>query len=149
MQIPVFAIPLIVWWLIQLFKILLDLVKEWRFDCKNFFRAWWFPSVHSGISTSIATLMFLIYWYESSEFAISIIFAFLFWYDAMNIRYEAWKHASYINKISIELKTLLNFSDNYFYLKERLWHTFLEVVWWIVIWCLLTILVYYQIQSLH
>lgn len=149
MQVPVFAIPLIVWWLIQLFKILIDLVKEWRFDYKNFFRAWWFPSVHSGISTSIATLMFLIYWYESSEFAISIIFAFLFWYDAMNIRYEAWKHASYINKISIELKTLLNFSDNYFYLKERLWHTFLEVVWWIVIWCLLTILVYYQLQSFH
>lgn len=145
MRLPDFTIPIIVWWLIQIIKVIIDWNKERKFHIKFVFRAWWFPSVHSGISTSIATLMLLEYGYHSPEFAIAIVFSFLFWYDAMSVRYEAWKHAKFLNQISLELKSLLNFTENYYYLKERLWHTFIEVIWWIIIWCLLTTILYFYL----
>lgn len=134
-----FLIPLLVGWTIQLLKIIIDYSQEKRVYVSSLRRAWWFPSVHSWISTSIATLMFFEFWLNSAEFAIAFTFSFLFWYDSMNIRYEAWKHAKYLNKISSQLSSVLEFGENkYIFLKERLWHTFLEVLWWIIIWFALT-----------
>lgn len=148
-MLPDFIIPIVVGWIIQTIKLIIDFIQEKKFHFENFWRAGWFPSVHSGISSSITTLMLLKFWIYSPPFTIAFIFSFLFWYDAMNVRFEAWKHAKYINKISYELKNLLNFNEQYLYLKERLWHDFLEVVGWIVIWTSLTIGVYYILIYLN
>ena len=145
MKLPLFVIPLFVGLLIQITKIFIDLYQEKKFTWNNFFRAWWFPSVHSWISSSLITIMWIKFGIYSTEFAISTIFAFLFWYDAMNIRYEAWKHAKFINQINFDLKNVLdNWTwPNTFYLKERLGHTFEEVIWWIIIGSIITFLLYY------
>lgn len=148
-MLPDFLIPIIVWWLIQLIKLIIDYIQERKFHVENFWRAGGFPSVHSWISTSITVLMFLKFGMYSPTFTISFIFSFLFWYDAMNVRFEAWKHAKYINKISLELKNILNFNEQYLYLKERLGHDLLEVLWGIVIWTVLTIFVYYTLNYFH
>lgn len=87
--------------------------------------------------------MLMMYGFESPEFAISFCFSFLFWYDAVNVRYEAGQHASYINKISEELDDIFDLWWKMVLLKERLWHTFIEVMWWIMIGVTFT-LVYYQ-----
>ncbi len=139
-----FLVPLIVWVTIQAIKITIDFFQEKKLYISNIRRAWWFPSVHGWVSSSIATLMFLHFGIDSAEFAIAFSFAILFWYDSMNIRYEAWKHAKYLNTISSQLSSVLEFGDNkYIVLKERLWHTFLEVAWWIITWILLTMLFYH------
>ena len=51
----------------------------------------------------------------------------LFWYDAMNVRYEAGKHAQYINEIKEELKSFSFIDYKLNDLKERLGHTLIEV----------------------
>lgn len=149
---PLFLIPLITWWLIQCIKVLIDFCIYKKITRGSLRSAGWFPSVHSWIASSITTLLFLLHGIESTEFAISFTFSFLFWYDAANIRYEAGKHASFLNTISQELSTLSSIIVNSkqrkqaaHLLKERLWHTVSEVIWGIVIWSLITFLLYNRI----
>lgn len=144
-----FVIPIISWWCIQLVKLVIDFFTKKKI-CRNSIRSsWWFPSVHSGIVASIATLMFLEYGIDSSQFAIAFTFAFLFWYDAANVRYEAGQHASFLNQITEELKELSELIPSpdetpimTHRLKERLWHTTTEVVWWIVVGIIITRAIY-------
>ncbi len=75
-------------------------------------------------------------------FAICLTFAFLFWYDAANVRFEAGKHAKYINEIKDELRSFSFIDYKLQDLQERLWHTFVEVVWGIVVGGTLTALLY-------
>lgn len=51
----------------------------------------------------------------------------LIWYDSVNVRLEAGKHAQLLNEIKIELKDILNVGKNMNMLKERLGHTIYEV----------------------
>lgn len=145
-MIPYFAIPIFVWVTLQLIKILVDFWNDRKVSVESLWRAWGLPSVHSGISSSITTLMLFEFGYDSAEFAIAFTFAFLFWYDSMNIRYEAWKHAKYLNKINTQLKNVLEFSDKYTAFKERLGHTFWEVIWGIIVWFLLTVTIYFVLN---
>lgn len=86
--------------------------------------------------------MALHYGIESPEFAITFAFSFLFWYDAINVRYEAGQHASYINRISEELDDIFALDGKVTLLKERLGHTFIEVAWGIATGVSLTIVYY-------
>jgi uncharacterized protein len=79
--------------------------------------------VHSGISASVVTIMGLEYGIDSPYFAISICFAFLFWYDAANIRYQAGQHAQYLNyfyRLLHELKKIGIQEKHLDQLRERL-----------------------------
>jgi len=134
-------------------KIIVDACMQRRIYIYSLRGAGWFPSVHSGIAASICTMTFLSYGYGSIEFAISFCFSFLFWYDAANVRYQAWQHAVFLKKISQELDDL--FPEQYdddthklgLLLKERLGHTVIEVIWWVVIWSVLTrLILYYEIH---
>ncbi len=133
-------IPLFVWWIIQLIKVCIDIYTSKKLTRASLRSAWWFPSTHSWIAASVSVLMLINHGLYSSEFLIAIYFSFLFWYDAANIRYQAWQHASFINKIHEELEKVVILWDQVTYLKERLWHTFFEVLWWIIVWGALTVL---------
>lgn len=150
--IPLFIVPFVVWTIINIIKSIIDyrntlLWKDFKtkdlinFFIKNFWISWWFPSVHSAISSSLVTLMLLKYGIYSDMFAISITFAFLFWYDATNVRFQAWEHAKQINIIRKELQEILWSKPAS--LKERLWHTIIEVAGWISIGIFLTVVIYY------
>jgi acid phosphatase family membrane protein YuiD len=89
----------------------------------------------------------LIDWRQSSTFWIAFGFSFLFRYDAMNIRFEAWKHAHYINSIRTELQSVLDFWSSFSSLKERLWHTPKEVIAWIIFWSILTCIIWWLFYS--
>lgn len=114
----------------------------------SFWKSGWFPSVHSGISSSIATLVGLEYGFFSMYFAICFTFAFLFWYDAANVRYEAGKHAQYINEIKDELRSFSFIDYKLQDLQERLGHTTIEVIWWVIVWSLLTAMIYFFLPHL-
>ncbi len=135
-KIYAFLVPLIVWAAIQIIKIIIDTISLKTFHRKRFRWAGGFPSVHSWLTSSIVTIVGLTRWIGSIEFMIVSGFSFLFWYDAMHVRYEAGKHAHQINSIRHDLKNVLTIHQWFQMLKERIWHTPLEVIagiiWWIV-----------------
>jgi acid phosphatase family membrane protein YuiD len=68
----------------------------------------------------------------------------LFAYDAMNLRYQTWKHAEYLNAIRRDLQeNFLMSEQRKSKLKERLWHTPMEVMWGFIFWVVLTFVFYY------
>lgn len=143
MRIPPFLIPLAVGWIIQGIKMFVDIIShKQKLSFSSFRKSWWFPSVHSGISSSMTTLVGLEYGITSTYFAICLIFAFLFWYDAANVRYEAGKHAQYINEIKDELSSFSFLDYKLQDLQERLGHTFVEVIGWIVVGTAITSIIY-------
>ena len=142
-----FIIPFIVWVVVQLVKLCIDLYNTKKFSIHNLWVSGWFPSVHGALSSSVTTLIALHDGLQSTIFAIAITLSFLFRYDAMNVRYESGQHAQYINKMRSELQGVLDEEKKATMsnLKERIGHTPLEVLWWIVFWVWITILVYYFI----
>lgn len=148
MQIPLFLVPVIVWGVIQLFKIVIDFAIEKHISIDSLWRAWWFPSVHSGISSSVCVVIGISTGWSGPLFALASGMSFLFWYDAMNIRYQAGMHAKYLNDIRLELQDLLKVGQNLQFLKERLWHTFVEVIGWILIGALLTFVVMWFVDPM-
>lgn len=141
---PIFIVA-IVWFIIQFIKIVIDSIVEKRVCFDHIFIAWWFPSFHTGVATSVTVLALLIDGLQSSTFAIAFTFSCLFAYDAMNIRYQTWKHAEYLNAIRRDLQEnfLLSQQTKKSKLKERLWHTPIEVLWWFLFGAILTFVFYY------
>jgi len=143
----------IVWFSIQFIKIVIDSIRKRGFAFENIFSAWWFPSFHTWIASSVTMMVWMEYWFNSVLFALSCGFALLVAYDAMNLRYESWKQAQCINEISSSIATVLTMQEkqnnmkhkkhNIYQLKERLWHTPIEVLWWIIISILITAPLYY------
>ncbi len=137
---PVF-VPIIVICIVQFVKLMIDWIKNKVFDRENIFTTWGFPSVHSAMTSSLLTLVYLDQWVWSIAFAMAFVFMFLISYDAMNLRYETGKHAHYINSLRHQLEWILQ-KQNKSSLKERIWHTFFEVAGWLVLWCVITFFVY-------
>ena len=107
-------IPILLWFGIQLFKLLYDLVTTKKFNFKRILGAGGMPSSHSAVVTSLAM------------FAMALIFAFVVMYDAAGVRRAAGKQARLLNKI-VETPGLsgLEVSER---LVEVLGHTPLQVV---------------------
>ena len=92
-------VPVLLWFFIQLFKVLYDLVIFKRFNFKRILGAGGMPSSHSAVVTSLATLIGKNEGFDTHIFALSLIFAFVVMYDAAGIRRAAGKQAKLLNKI--------------------------------------------------
>ncbi|MBR3249381.1 MAG: divergent PAP2 family protein [Clostridia bacterium] len=100
-------IPALMWFGIQLFKVIYDLVTTKKFNFKRIMGAGGMPSSHSAVVTSLATLIGKNEGVNSPIFALSLIFAFVVMYDAAGVRRAAGKQAKILNKI-IETPGLTN-----------------------------------------
>lgn len=100
-------VPLSVWFFIQVFKVIWDLVVTHKFDFKRILGAGGMPSSHSAVVTSLATMIGKTQGTTSPIFALSVIFAFIVMYDAAGIRRAAGKQAKLLNKL-IETPGLTN-----------------------------------------
>lgn len=92
-------VPFLLWFLIQTYKVVHDLVKTKKFNFKRIMGAGGMPSSHSAVVTSLATLVGKTEGFNSPIFAISVIFAFIVMYDAAGVRRAAGKQAKLLNKI--------------------------------------------------
>lgn len=92
-------IPLLVWFCIQTFKVIYDLVKTKKFNFKRIMGAGGMPSSHSAVVTSLTTLIGKYEGVNTSLFAISLVFAMVVMYDAAGVRRAAGKQATLLNKI--------------------------------------------------
>ena len=92
-------IPFLMWFGIQLFKVIYDLVTTKKFNFKRILGAGGMPSSHSAVVTSLATLIGRYEGVTTPIFALSVIFAFVVMYDAAGIRRAAGKQAKLLNKL--------------------------------------------------
>ena len=92
-------VPIILWFLIQVFKFLTELVINKKLNLKRIVGAGGMPSSHSAIVCALAVLIGREYGFDSGNFGIAIIMAFVVMYDAAGVRRAAGKQARILNKI--------------------------------------------------
>lgn len=92
-------VPFILWFCIQLFKFLTELIIHKKLDVKRIVGAGGMPSSHSAIVCALTVLIGREYGFESGIFGISAIMAFIVMYDAAGVRRAAGKQARILNKI--------------------------------------------------
>ena len=119
-------VPFFVWFGIQLFKFIYDLVKSKKFNFKRLMQAGGMPSSHSGVVISLTTMIGKNVEINSPLFAVALIFSFIVMYDAAGVRRAAGKQAKLLNKI-VETPglTSLQVSER---LVEVLGHTPVQVI---------------------
>lgn len=92
-------LPFLLWFAIQTFKVITDLVINKKFNVKRIIGAGGMPSSHSAVVCSLAACIGKEYGFDSGVFALSVIMAFVVMYDAAGIRRAAGKQARILNKI--------------------------------------------------
>ena len=92
-------IPVVLWFSIQLFKVIYDLIKTKKFNFKRIMGAGGMPSSHSAVVVSLATLIGKYEGVDTAIFALAVIFSFIVMYDAAGVRRAAGKQAKLLNKI--------------------------------------------------
>ena len=114
-------IPFSLWFGIQLFKLIYDMVTTKKFNFKRILGAGGMPSSHSAVVCSLAVLVGKAEGFSSPIFGLAAIFALVVMYDAAGVRRAAGKQAKLLNKI-IETPGL-NLSQVQERLVEVLGHT--------------------------
>lgn len=114
------------WFIAQFLKVVITLLQEHRFDLTKFWSSGGMPSSHSSFVMALTGSVGKIYGFDSTYFAIAMVFSFIVMYDAANVRLEAGKQAAAINQIIKLLENPeLNPEER---LKEILGHTPLQVL---------------------
>ena len=119
-------VPITVWFCIQVFKVIWDLVATHKFNFKRILGAGGMPSSHSAVVTSIATMIGKTQGIDSPIFALAMFFAFVVMYDAAEVRRAAGKQAKLLNKL-VETPGLSNIQVQE-KLVEVLGHTPMQVI---------------------
>lgn len=112
------------WLIAQVLKVVFVLVKERRLDIGRLVGSGGMPSSHSAFVSSMATAVGISLGFDTAEFAIAFVLAFIVMYDASGVRKAAGEHAKVIN----DIQKILEGGDPEVYLKELLGHTGLEVI---------------------
>ena len=92
-------VPFLLWFGIQLFKLIYDLVTTKKFNFKRILGAGGMPSSHSAVVVSLATLIGKYEGVGTPIFAVTMIVAFVVMYDACGVRRAAGKQAALLNKL--------------------------------------------------
>ena len=92
-------VPFLVWFCIQVFKVVYELITTKKFNFKRIIGAGGMPSSHSAVVTCLATLIGKSEGTDSIMFAMATIFAMVVMYDAAGVRRAAGKQAHLLNKI--------------------------------------------------
>lgn len=92
-------VPFLVWFFIQLFKVIWDLVETKKLNFKRIMGAGGMPSSHSAIVMALTVLIGRSEGFNTPIFALSLILSFVVMYDAAGVRRAAGKQASLLNKL--------------------------------------------------
>ena len=92
-------VPFFTWLAIQTFKVIVDLIKEKKFNFKRILGAGGMPSSHSAVVCVLAVMIGREYGFESGIFGLAVIFAMVVMYDAAGVRRAAGKQARLLNQL--------------------------------------------------
>lgn len=122
-----FLIPIITMVLSEVMKIAVEYVKTGRW-AQGMFRPGGMPSSHSAFVTSLLMVIERTHGIESGEFAIAFVFASVVWYDAISLRQSVGEQAELLNRL-----------QQWHHLRERVGHSFKEVIAGIIFGAIVTI----------
>ncbi len=127
-------VPLFVAWCAQALKIAIDFWSTGKITLSSIFSSGWFPSTHATMTSSAIMTVYMRQWYNTPLLCVVIVFSILIWYDAINVRFQSWIHAHYINTIRNEIIWIVSISDHarLMQLKERIGHTPIEMIAWVI-----------------
>ncbi len=118
-------ISILSWFLAQIIKIVINLIKYRKFDFKLIISSGGMPSSHSSFVSAMTVSVGQKLGYETPLFAVCTIVSLVVMYDAAGVRRAAGQQAAILNKMMNEFKTnTLNVEKR---LKELLGHTPVEV----------------------
>lgn len=108
-------------------KLVIEFFREGKFDLRSLFTTGGMPSAHSALVASLATGVGIREGWESTDFAIALLFAIIVMFDAAGVRQAAGKQARLLNQMVDELfQEHKDFNEEK--LKELLGHTPLQVL---------------------
>lgn len=117
--------PLVAWFVAQTLKFLLTGIKLRTVDFSKFISPGGMPSSHSALVSSLSTKVGLVEGFNSTLFAICVVFSLIVMYDAAGVRQAAGKQAKILNRLVEDFYKNHTISEKR--LKELLGHTPLEV----------------------
>lgn len=111
----------------QTLKLVVELIKNQKVNFRALVETGGMPSSHSALVAALATEVGQTAGWSSTEFAISVVFAFIVMYDAAGVRQAAGKQARVLNQIMDEFfQGEHHFNEER--LKELLGHTPVQVI---------------------
>jgi acid phosphatase family membrane protein YuiD len=113
------------WFIAQISKVIVLVVREHRFHFKAMMSAGGMPSSHSALVTALTTRIGIEYGTGSPTFALAAVFAGVVLYDAAGVRRAVSIQARTLNRMIEELFETQTFSEKR--LIELLGHTPFEV----------------------
>lgn len=122
----ILLIAVLSWFVAQVIKVILTLVKFRELDFTRLFGSGGMPSSHASFTVSLATAVGFTTGFSSVEFALAAAFSIVVMYDATGVRRSAGEQAKILNQI---VETMKNdkISDTGKKLKELLGHTPIQV----------------------
>lgn len=112
----------------QVLKVILVLMTERRWAFDRMLETGGMPSSHSATVTALAVTIGMVEGFDSTIFALAVVFAGIVMYDASGIRRAAGMHAQLINDLVQELAHLFDEGFQPTALKTLLGHTYPQVV---------------------
>lgn len=115
--------PLLIWFVAQLIKFSLSLIRG-ESDVRYLFAAGGMPSAHSAVVTSLATIALVDAGFKSPLFGITALLAAIVMYDSFGVRRSAGDQARTLNRLIDDLATSGNLrtAQDYRHLREILGH---------------------------
>jgi len=93
---PLFA-AITAWFIAQVTKLITSIIKEKRLDLEIMFASGGMPSSHSSTVVALATVIGIEEGWDSSLFALAVIFAVIIMYDATGVRQAVGLQAQLLN----------------------------------------------------
>lgn len=125
-QNKVFLTTLIAWVFAQTIKILINSVKEKRFNFRWLVSTGGMPSAHSAGVMSLATAVGIQEGFDSTVFIATLMFALVIAFDAQGVRRATGQQAEILNKILEDIYWRRKIQEDR--LKELIGHTPFEVL---------------------
>jgi len=119
--------PLLTWMVVGPIKFLITSVRQrrWAF---NLVGNGGFPSNHSAVVTSMATLIALHEGISHPAFGVAVTLAFIVMIDANSLRQHVGRHAAAINRLAAGSAADAAAADGkHVHLRERMGHTLVEI----------------------
>ena len=119
MDITYLATPILTWLVVGPIKFLINSARQrrWAF---NLVGNGGFPSNHSAVVTSMATLIALREGMDSGAFGVAVTLAFIVMIDANSLRQHVGRQAAAINRVAAG-------TAGHTLLRERMGHTMVEI----------------------
>lgn len=121
----VLVVSTLAWLLAQVSKVVIQLLREKKFQIRYLAAAGGMPSSHSALVTALATRTGMDYGVSSGLFAVALVFAAVVLYDAAGVRRAVSHQARILNRMLEEVLEYQRFSEKR--LLELLGHTPFEV----------------------